>query len=131
MTESEKVIEGMKNDHYALDLTGIVVEEVTETHAVCSMPVRNEILNTRGYVMGGALFTLADYTASLIANYAQPVTISAAGQIHYLHGANKGVLRAEAVQPFSGRKLCYTEVTITDEEGTLIAKATFNGYRVS
>ena len=100
------------------------------SYARCEMEITQNHLNASGFVMGGAIYTLADLTASVASNVGQPVTVSQAGQISYLRAADCRTLIAEAVCPFSGKKTNFSEVTIRDENGTLIAKATFNGFRI-
>ena len=100
------------------------------SYAKCGMHITEGHLNASGYVMGGAIFTLADLTAAVASNVGQPVTVSQAGQISYLHSADCKTLYAEAESPYAGKRTNFTEVTIRDENGTLIAKATFNGFRV-
>ena len=105
-------------------------EEGKPSYARCEMEITKDHLNASGFVMGGAIYTLADLTAAVASNVGQPVTVSQAGQISYLHSADCKLLTAEAECPFSGRKTNFTEVTIRDEKDVLISKATFNGFRI-
>ncbi|MBQ6469749.1 MAG: PaaI family thioesterase [Lachnospiraceae bacterium] len=123
------------NDYFAKN-AGIEILAVRRaqrgrpSYAKCGMRVTENHLNASGYVMGGAIYTLADLTAAVASNVGQPVTVSQAGQISYLRGADCRMLYAEAESTFSGKKTNFTEVSVRDENGTLIAKATFNGFRI-
>ena len=125
-----------EKDYFAFRQAGIEIVEAQrgdETHpprAKCIMPVTENHLNASGFVMGGAIFTLADLTASVASNAGQPNTVTEGGQIRYLRGADCKMLTADAVAVFSGKKTNYCEVTVTDENGTLIAKASFSGFRI-
>lgn len=116
-------------DRFA-EQAGITIEEVRDGYARCEMPVTDSHLNASDYVMGGAIYTLADLTASAASNLNHPVTVSLNGQISYLRAARCRKLIAEAECPYDGRHTNYTEVTVKDEEGTLIARAAFTGYRI-
>ncbi|MBE5996917.1 MAG: PaaI family thioesterase [Lachnospiraceae bacterium] len=111
-------------------LEAVRAGENNPSYAKCEMRITEGHLNASGFVMGGAIYTLADLTAAVASNVGQPVTVSQAGQISYLHSADCKVLTAEAVCPFAGKKTNFTEVTVKDENGVLIAKATFNGFRI-
>lgn len=126
------------NDLFATQQAGIEILEVTRAGdgpavAKCRMEIRDHHMNANRIVMGGAIYTLADYTASIASNAGREIanTVSLAGQITYLHAARCRELIAYAVCPYDGKRTNFSEVTIIDEKGTLIAKATFNGYRVT
>ena len=40
--------------------------EAAPNHAICEMPITENHLNANGTVMGGAMFTLADFTMAII-----------------------------------------------------------------
>lgn len=68
MTPTEKAREIFANDRYATEVTGIVIEHVADHEARCTLTVDDRHRNARGVVMGGALFTLADFAAAVAAN---------------------------------------------------------------
>ena len=49
------------NDRFAMDTTGIEILDVKEKYAKCSFAVDERHQNATGHVMGGAIFTLADF----------------------------------------------------------------------
>lgn len=55
-------------DRFATDCAKIHILEAKPDFSVCEMPITEEHLNARGTVMGGAIFTLADFTAAVAAN---------------------------------------------------------------
>ena len=57
-----------RRDRYATDITGIAIDHVDEHEAVCTLTVDDRHCNARGVVMGGTLFTLADFAAAVAAN---------------------------------------------------------------
>lgn len=60
----------LKEDHFAFDLCGIVIEAVGDGTARCSMKLEKKHLNANGVVQGGAIFTLADICFCVAANSA-------------------------------------------------------------
>ncbi len=55
-------------DRYATELTGIEITSVGDHGATCTLTATDAHCNARGMVMGGALYTLADFAAAIAAN---------------------------------------------------------------
>ncbi len=124
----EKTKQFFANDLYA-KLSGIEIVDAKEGYALCTMKIREDHQNTSGFVMGGAIYTLADFAAGVASNCGRPVTVTSSAQINFLRAAKCTELRAEAYVIREGTRTNYTEVGITDEHGTLIARSSANGYR--
>ena len=121
-------------DRFATEAAGIVIDEVREGYAKCSMELAPVHRNAAGAVMGGAVFTLADFCFAVAANSghdAQGITVSLSSNITFLSGAKGSTLIGEAACVRSGRSTCLYTVSIADELGTKVAFVTVNGYRVS
>ena len=56
-----------KKDPYA-NFLGIRIDEVKRGYAVCSVVIREEMLNFNGILHGGLVFSLADFAFSVAAN---------------------------------------------------------------
>lgn len=63
----KKVQERFKNDRFATD-NGAVIEEVGEGYARCVMSLDEHHYNAVGSVMGGAVFTVADFAFAVASN---------------------------------------------------------------
>ena len=50
-----------KDDVYATQVTGIVIDACGPNYAKCSLALESKHRNAAGQVMGGVLFTLADF----------------------------------------------------------------------
>ena len=85
MTDLEEAREFFGGDLYATETTGIIIEEVGEPYARCSMEIARKHQNA----YGGATFTLADYTFAVASNFRQPQTVSVTSQINFI-GMAKG-----------------------------------------
>jgi len=108
---------------------GIVIDELSEDGCVCSMEIGKDHKNAAGAVMGGAIFTLADFTFAVAANSEEMNTVSLTSSITYLSAARGGKLTAEANCVRSGRNTCHFIVTVTDSEGRVIASVSTTGFR--
>ena len=62
----EEARDYMRGDTFAMSC-GMHLDELTDEYSVCSMEVTGEHLNVHGTVMGGAIFTLADFAFGCLA----------------------------------------------------------------
>ena len=131
MTDLEKAREFFKNDLYATEVSGIQIEETGEHYAKCSMEITRRHQNAYGGLMGGAIFTLADFTFAVSSNFNQPKTVSVTSQINFTGAAKGKKLISESQLIKDGRSNCFYQISITDELGTKVALATFCGMKIT
>lgn len=124
------VKELLAKDNFA-KLIGAELLEVGEGWAKARMLVTDKHLNGNGVCQGGAIFTLADLTHAAALNSHGINTVSANSNIAFLNPAHKGWLYAEAREIVNHHKLPYAEVKLTEEDGTIVAVLTGNGYRLT
>ena len=117
------------DDRFATEVTGIVIEDAGKDYAKCTLELTPSHMNAAGVAMGGALFTLADFTFAVAANSVEMNTMSLTSSITYLSAAKGGKLTAEASCVRSGRNTCYYIITITDESGKAVASVSTTGFR--
>ena len=130
MSDLEKAREFFGQDFYATKATGIVIEEVGDHFARCSFEITRNHQNAYGGVMGGATFTLADYTFAVASNFNQPHTVSVTSQINYIGMAKGTKIIAESHLIKDGRTTCLYEINITDDLGNKVAFATISGMKL-
>lgn len=116
-------------DLYATETTGITIEAADVNYAKCSLRIEKRHLNAAGTVMGGAIYTLADFTFAVAANTGNALTVSQTGTVTYLGSAKGKTLIAEANCVKSGRSTCFFTVEVKDELGTLVASVGISGFR--
>ena len=80
--------------------------------------------------MGGAIFTLADFSFAVASNFDRDVYVATSADVHFLSSAKGTILRAEAREIRCGRRTCLFGVTITDELETQVAYVTVSGMLV-
>lgn len=130
MTDLEKVKEIFIKDRFAMATTGIEIVAVGKKYAKCKLEIEEKHVNATGHVMGGAIYTLADFVFAIATNYNQPVTVTTVSQISYL-GTPKGkVLFGESRMLKDGRRNCFYEIMITDDVGTLVACVSTSGVHL-
>lgn len=126
----ENVRSRFSGDIFATETVGIEIEAVGENYARCSMEILPKHLNVNGQVMGGALFTLADFTFAVAADRGGN-TISLSADISFLSPAKGKRLLAESHCLKAGRRTCVLEISIQDELSTPVASCRVTGMRLS
>ena len=112
----EKVRKRFENDRFATD-NGAVIEAVGEGYARCVMSLDEHHYNAVGSVMGGAIFTLADFAFAVASNWNKKPCVSLTAQITYLGRAKGKKLIAEAEKVKEGRTTCYYLIEVAVELG--------------
>lgn len=128
MDYTEKARAVFSADIFATEAAGIVIDEARENYARCSMKLARHHQNAAGGVMGGALFTLADFAFAVAANIEKMNTVALTSSIAFNGAAKGGTLTAVAGCIKAGRSTCYYNITIMDELGTLVATVTTTGF---
>lgn len=116
------------NDKFATEVTGVVIDEAEPERAVCSLKVEDRHLNEMGTVMGGAIFTLADFTFGVAANIGQSPTVTLTMSITYMGVCRGKRLISRAVCEKKGRTICVYSIHIEDELGTKVAVLNCTGF---
>ncbi|MBR4725265.1 MAG: PaaI family thioesterase [Lachnospiraceae bacterium] len=126
----EEMREFFRNDRFATD-NGMVIDEVAEDHVICSVVLGPGHKNANGGIMGGVIFTLADFAFAVLANgIIHNPTVAQQVSINYL-GAPKGEkLFAKATCRKSGRSSTIINVDVSDETGRDVALFVGTGFKL-
>jgi acyl-CoA thioesterase len=101
---------------------GMRTVEVGPGRAVLEMTVREDMLNGHEVCHGAAVFALADVAFAIAGNSHNQGALAAGATIEYVEAARRGeVLRAEAVERSLRRRTALYDVTVSGENGRLIA----------
>lgn len=125
----EQIAEIFANDRFATEACDCRVMEVAPGHAVCEFTIQPKHMNAQGGVMGGAIFTLADFALAIACNIGEEPTVSVSNTIEFFTAAKGSVLRAKASRDRSGRSLGFYTVDVTDDLGNAVAKMTATCFR--
>ena len=126
----EQAREYFQNDRYATSVTGIEIDEIGEGYARVSCKLDERHMNARGAVMGGVMFTMADFAFAVASNSGGREVVSMQNQISYLSSPKGHTLYAAANCIKSGRSTCLYEVVVTDDTGRMVAFTTVSGFVV-
>ena len=110
-------------------LIGAELIEIRQGYARARMLVTSEHLNGAGQCQGGAIFTLADLAYAAAVNSHLTLTVAISTNITYVSNVSEGYIYAEATEVVNHRRVPFTEVRVTAEDGRLLAIFTSTGYR--
>ena len=127
MTDTERAREYFSNDRYAVATTGIEIIEAKENYAKCSLKIDDRHKNALGYVMGGVMYTMADFVFAVSTNLYGAPTVTAVSQISYTAPPKGDTLIGESRLIKDGKRSCFFEIKIFDNFGTLVAVIMTNG----
>jgi acyl-CoA thioesterase len=99
--------------------------ELSPGYSKISMKLKPEYRNFNDLIFGGIVMSVADQAFAYATNSLRTPSIATQFNIHLIAGAGVGdELIAECRVVKSGRRIGVSEMTVTDRDGKLIAKAT-------
>ncbi len=139
----QQACEVFAHDRFATDLTGVTLEAVAmdadgrSGSATCRLALQPHHRNAGGIVMGGVLFTLADFAFAVACNLPQVAAgtplcwCSLDSTIHYLTTGHSDTLIATAHCVRQGRSTCLYSIRLHDGDGVLLATVETTGMKVA
>ena len=124
----EEIQRFFAGDKFATN-AGCTIVMAAKGHAVAEMPITADHRNGMGGVMGGAIFTLADFALAVACNVDEEPTVSVSNTIEFLSSSKGTKLIASCEADKSGRSLGYYTVDVTDDLGRKIARMTATCFR--
>lgn len=125
----EEAREFFYKDEFAVG-TGITLDELTEEKSICSLTLTDVHRNAYGGVMGGVIFTLADFAFAVLSNQIHQLTVAQQVSINYLSAPKGDKLIAEATCRKSGRTSSVIIVNICDDVGRDVAQFVGTGFKL-
>lgn len=126
----EQLNEIYRNDRFATEACRCRIVEASPERVVCEMDIEGIHLNANGAVMGGATFTLADFTLAVACNLQNPPSVTLSSEIRYMGMAKGSKLIATSNVDKSGRRTGFFTVEVTDELGTPVASVSSTTFHV-
>jgi len=103
---------------------GMKLVELSPGYSKVSMKLRPEHVNFNGVIFGGIVMSLADQAFAYAINSVTRPSVATQFNVYLIAGANVGdELIAEGRVVNSGRRVGVSEMTVTDQNGKLIARA--------
>lgn len=121
--------EYFKADRFATE-NGMVIDEMDEDHSVCSMKLNASHKNANGGIMGGVIYTLADFAFAVHANNIHRPTVAQQVSMNFLSVPKDDRLVAEARCRKSGRTSTIIVVDVRDGAGRDVAVFTGTGFKL-
>jgi len=129
MLKPDEARDYFSKDRFATE-NGMAIDELDREHAVTSMTISSRHKNAFGGVMGGAIFTLADFAFAALTNDPERVVVAQQVSINYLSPAKGNRLIATARYRKDGRSSCVVNVDVTDDTGRDIAQFVGTGFKL-
>ena len=99
--------------------------ELSQGYAKVSMKLKPEYNNFIGLIFGGIVMAVADEAFAYATNSVFTPNVASQFNIHFVAGAAvSDELIAECRVVKSGKRVCISEMIVTNQDGKLIAKAT-------
>lgn len=119
-----------QNERFATS-NGMTLEELSETRAVCAMEIAENHHNALGGVMGGAIFTLADFASAALTNHLHRPTVAQQISLNFLNGVKGTRLTAAATCRKNGRNSIITQVDVADDTGRDVAQMVVTSFKLN
>ena len=116
-------------DNFAAE-NGMTLDELDGAHAVTSLTLSSRHRNAFGGVMGGAIFTLADFAFAALTNDRERKVVAQQVSINYLSAAKGNRLVATARYRKDGRSSCVVVVDVADDAGRDVAQFVGTGFKL-
>lgn len=126
----EQLNDFYENDRFATCAAGCRIVEGSRGHSVVEMPIADVHLNAQGHVMGGAIFTLADFALAVASVTGRGPCVNASSSIEFLSSPKADKLIATGHCVREGHRLSFYEVNVTDGDGRAVAKVAMTAYSI-
>lgn len=119
----------MRNKSRFAQLIHLEVTRIEEGYAEAEMPVTEETRNGIGILHGGCLYTAADVAAGAASASRGGTSVTLNADFHYLRAGTECTrLRAAARELKNGRRTRLYQVSVYDQNETLMAEGTFTYF---
>ena len=111
---------------------GLSLLEMTPGYAKVAMKMLPEYKNFQGLIFGGIVMAVADYAFAYSGNSLVFPSVASQFNMHLIAAPQVGdELIAECWVVKGGRRVVIVEMTVTNQEGKLVAKGTATGIPVN
>jgi acyl-CoA thioesterase len=125
----QEVVDKIKSDPFAGSL-GIKFLEIKKGYSKVSLTIKQDMLNFHGIAHGGVIFSLADAAFGAAGNSYGQTAVAMSMEINYRRPVAVGsILYAEAKEESFGKRTALYHMTVTTDEGKLIASCHGTVYR--
>lgn len=122
-----EVRELFKGDKFATE-NGMVIDEIGDHYAKCSVKLTDIHRNAMGGVMGGVHFTLADFAFAVASNWQHMGTVALSTDIAFIGAVKGDSLTAVAELIKDGRSVNCYHIMVKDNLGNIVADVKTVGF---
>ncbi len=127
---AEEIHDFFSEDTFAYKQADCRITESRVGHGVAEMVLNPEKhFNAQGYVMGGAVFTLADYAFAAASVPGHDASVSLTSTIEFMKSPKGKKLIATCDVDRSGNKVGFYTIDVFDELDTYVARVITTCYR--
>ncbi|MBR4514054.1 MAG: PaaI family thioesterase [Lachnospiraceae bacterium] len=125
----EETREYFAHDRFATE-NGMIIESYSDTESCTSVVLDERHKNANGGIMGGVMFTLADFAFAVLANKIHMPTVAQTVSVNYLSAPKGKKLFAKAHVRKDGKTSTVIIVDVTDDTGRDIAQFVGTGFKL-
>ncbi len=107
--------------------------EIVQADKDCSIvkaDLKQESMNLNGHVHGGMIYSMADCVAGLTARSGEGDFVTQSSHFNFLSNVTGGTIYAKGEIVRRGRTIVILHITVTDEEGKLLADGVMDMFRI-
>ena len=117
----------LRDAEYFGSMIGLHNTNAGRGFAEAELPIRPEFINLQGTIHGGIFLTLADVTGGTAACSYGKIVATVDNSYHFLRaGKDVKLLRAKARTIKAGKRIMVFDVTVSDQDGTLLGEGMFS-----
>jgi acyl-CoA thioesterase len=125
ITDSIAELKRLEQDEPIASFLGMKLVELTPGYSRVTMKLKPEHQNFNGFVFGGVISAIADQAFAYASNSLSYPSVATQFNFHFVNGAGADdELTAECRVVRSGRRVGISQMTVTNQDGKLIATAT-------
>jgi len=125
MADELKHLLELGKDEPIAKFLGMRLLELSPGYARVSMQMKPEYINFNGMVFGGIISAVADQAFAYATNSVINPNVASQFNIHFIAAAAaQDELTAECRVMKSGKRVCVSEIKVTDRDGKIVATAT-------
>ena len=125
----EEIEEFFKHDYFAYGRVGCRITEARRGYGVAELELEDHHCNAEHNVMGGVVFTLADYAFAAATMCGEASSTTLTSTIEFMRATKSGKLTATCTLDRAGRKVGFYTTDVKDEDGNLVARVVATCYR--
>lgn len=130
MKNIDEAREFFSKDKFATEVTGIVIDEVRDGFSRCSLEINESHLGAHGQIMGGVIFTLADFAFAVATNSEELFTATVESSVKFISSSRGKKLFSECTCRKDGKTLCFYETVIFDDLNKTVATVSATGIHI-